>query len=450
MRRVTIPRLIVEVFDGWGFRGRRATILAPVRATSELGFENNISSIRIYKGPAYNFATNYRVVFYEDENFQGRKLALGPGLYPTIHDVAYNFGDTISSVKFGISRDITGPEWGTIPVIIELYQQPYCKGQFMTVLRDVANCEEMGMDKATSSIRIYKGPDFPSEGCRVIFFAQPEFEGASLPIEITRKDSRRDILNLHPLPRNFDNAISSIKVEGWSSSTEFSEIVFQDEFDQGQLRPEWFWEDPFGGGRWQAQLGYIELAAEPGQTLEPGQNFDAPRLVQEVAGDFSLETRIRVSPNLQEHAGLLVWKNEHRFLRFEKTSGEHAYKGDVQFRSQFWRRRTLVGRASAFKNVKELYLRLERRGQIFATFASSDAVNWLSCGTVVMGVGDPVHVGIHNMCPNKEGKPTVAKFDYFRVSRRKKEIAKYRKIVPQPLDIVSETDRRRALREVTR
>jgi len=440
----------VEVFEHWGFRGRRATILSPVRATSELGFENNISSIRIYKGPAYSFATNYRAIFYEDEKFQGRRLALGPGLYPTIHDVAYNFGDTISSVKLGISRDVTGPEWGTIPVIMELYQHPYFQGNYITVLRDVANCEEMGLNKAISSVRIFKGPDFPSEGCRVTFFEKPEFEGASLPIHMTKKDSRRDIDNLHALPKNFGNIISSIKVEGWSSSTEFSELVFQDEFDQGQLRKEWFWEDPFGGGRWQARMGYIELAAEPGQTLERGQNFDAPRLVQEVGGDFSLETRLRVSGDLQEHGGLLVWKNEHRFLRFEKTSGEHSYKGDVQFRSQFWRRNVLAGRASAFRNVKELYLRLERRGQIFSAFASHDSVTWLSCGTVVMGVGDPVHVGIYNLSPNKEGKPTVARFDYFRVSRRKKEIAKYRKFEPQPLDMVSETDKRRAVREIMR
>ena len=108
MRRVTIPRLIVEVFDGWGFRGRRATIINPVRSLDEFGFENNISSIRIYKGASFHSAPIYKAIFYEDNDFHGGKLALGPGIYPNIHDVAYNFGDRISSVNFAPSLDVPG------------------------------------------------------------------------------------------------------------------------------------------------------------------------------------------------------------------------------------------------------------------------------------------------------------------------------------------------------
>ncbi|MFQ6041646.1 MAG: beta/gamma crystallin-related protein [Candidatus Poribacteria bacterium] len=448
MRRVTIPRLIVEVFDRWGFGGRRAIIINPIRSLAEFGFENNISSIRIYKGQSFHSAPIYKTIFYEDEDFHGRKLALGPGIYPNIHDVAYNFGDRISSVNFAPSLDVTGPEWGSVPAIIELYRLPDFKGFYATVLRDLANTEEIGLNDAITSIRIYKGPDCPSEGFRIILYQRPNFEGESLPIEISQMDYKKEIPDLRVIPETIGNAISSIKIESWTSSTEFSEIVFQDEFDRGQLRKEWRLEDQGGGFFWRQQQGYAEFRAATGHDLFHETNFDTPRLTQEVMGDFAIETRMRVTPQLQEYGGLLIWKNQDRFLRFEKTSATDPFRGDIRFERHIWRRRSLIKRISEMRHVNSLYMRLERSGQIFNAYASANGINWLDCGTAIMGVGDPISVGIYGIAPGRVAE-TVTQFDYFRIMRRSKEITRYRPIRVKERGI-TRTERATAIRELTR
>ncbi|MBM3237227.1 hypothetical protein FJZ31_13120 [Candidatus Poribacteria bacterium] len=448
MQRVTIPRLIVEVFDGWGFRGRQATIINPVRSLEEFGFENNISSMRIYKGASFHSAPIYKAIFYEDNDFHGRKLALGPGIYPNIHDVAYDFGDRISSVTFGPSLDTPGPEWGSVPVIIELHRHPDFKGFYATVLRDLMNTEEVGLSDAITSIRIYKGPDCPGEGFRVILYRRPNFEGESLSIEISQMDYKKEIPDLRALPETIGNVISSVKIEAWTSSTEFSEIVFQDEFDRGQMRKEWLLEDRVGGFLWRQQQGYAEFKAETGQDLYHETNFDAPRLTQEIIGDFAIETRMNVKPESQEYGGLLVWKGQNRFLRFEKTSGSDAFVGDLRFERHFWRDRHFIKRVSELRNTSSLYMRLERRGQIFNAYASANGINWLDCGTDIMGVGDPISVGIYGLAPG-EVPATTTQFDYFRIMRRSKEVTRYRPIQAREQNI-TRTKRATAIRELTR
>ena len=95
-----VPRLILEVFEHVNYGGRSNTILEPVRFTRSMGFQDNISSVKVYKGPSFAEAPNYRALFYEHRDFRGRKLSLGPGFYPNIHDIAFNFSDRISSINF--------------------------------------------------------------------------------------------------------------------------------------------------------------------------------------------------------------------------------------------------------------------------------------------------------------------------------------------------------------
>ena len=102
-------------------------------------------------------------------------------------------------------------------------------------------------------------------------------------------------------------------MRGWASSGEFTEMVFEDEFIGNDMRPEWRWEDPQGGGSWSERQGYLEMRTDPGQDLWHGPNgrggdMSAPRLLMEVSEDFAIETRMRISPQLREHGGLIIWK----------------------------------------------------------------------------------------------------------------------------------------------
>ena len=450
---IVVPRLVVEVFQHTNFRGRMGYIVEPVPFTGHIGFQDNISSLRVYKGPSFSSNPNYKVILHQHRDYRGKRLALGPGFYPNLHDTAYNFADRISSINFGSSLDVPGPEWGTIPLIVDCYEHVEFRGRKITILRDIINLRDpqggSWFEDRISSIRIFKGPDFPPDGAEVVFYEHPEFEGVGIPIRLEPSEYKKELPNLHLLPVNFGDTISAIKIEGWASSGEFTELVFEDEFIGNRMRPEWRWEDPQGGGTWAERQGYLEMRTEPGQDLWHGPNgtggdMSAPRLLMRVPGDFAIETRVRVTPQLREHGGLLVWKNANRFLRLEKTSGPHAFRGDVRFERHVGRIFNLRGRAAGLRNARELFLRLERRGNQFSSFASADGIQWRSCGQTNVGMGEAVDVGLHALCPGNI-PPTLTRFDYFRVFKRKSEVAEYRPFIAEQIDQVSDEERERQI-----
>lgn len=420
-----IPRLVVEVFDQPNFQGRSTTVVEPVRRTQDIGFQDNIQSVKVYKGPAFSSGPTYKALLYEHENFTGRKIALTPGFYPNLADVALDFAGVVSSIGFGPDMKPSGPEWGTIPVIIELYKEKHYRGERAVVLRDLASTQIVGMEGAIQSFRILKGPNFPAGGCRVIFYERVDFQGAAFPVQITARDAVIEVPDLSLLPERWGGIISSIRVEGWTSGGEFTVLVFQDEFNGARMNPVWRWEDPRGFGQWSVYQGYLQMNVASGVDLWHGMNYDAPRLLQSISGDFAIVTRMPITPQLREHGGLLVWKNRGAFLRLEKTSGPHAFAGDVRFERHFPGGYQLVGRGEGLARVKQLYLRIERRGNTFSGYASEDGVNWLSCGHTICSMMDPVEVGVHALCPGNI-PPTVTRFDYFAIYRRRRDATLYR------------------------
>ena len=415
-----VPRLILEVFEHVNYGGRSNTILEPVRFTRSMGFQDNISSVKVYKGPSFAEAPNYRALFYEHRDFRGRKLSLGPGFYPNIHDIAFNFSDRISSINFGSDLAQTGPEWGTVPVVIQVYPQPNFQGRRITILRDIAFTRDVGMQDNIRSFRIIKGSNFPPTGCKVIFYEHIDFGGASLPIEVLPRDSVIEVNDMRLLPEQFDKKISSVRIEGWTSSTDYSQSVFMDEFDQMGMDDAWEWEDPRGHGQWTEHQGYLQMNVDSGVDLWHGANYDAPRLIQPIQGNFTIETRMPVTSQLREHGGLLVWKGPWAFLRLEKTSGAHPFRGDVRFERHFSGGYRLIGRGAGLQRTKHLYLRLERDGNRFRGFASGDGVKWMSTGETISGMTGTVMVGLHALCPGNI-PPTTTRFDYFAIYRRPSE-----------------------------
>ena len=447
--------LIVEVFQHLNFHGRNSFVIEPVQHLRQIGLNDQISSLKVYRGP--NFSnSNHKVILYEHPRFRGRKIAFGPGFYPNIHEAGYNFSDRTSSINFGTMPIPVGPEWGTLPVIVECFEHQEFRGKKFTVLRDIANLRDPDggtwFEDRISSLRITKGPNFPRTPIEVILYEHPEYEGANLSIPIGPSEFKKEIPNLHVLPQSFGDSISAVKIEGWSSAQEFPQIVYFDEFIGNQMNPEWRWEDPQGGGSWSEKQGYLEMKVEPGQDLwhgsPPGRggNMDAPRLLMRTSGDFAIETRIKVSPELREHGGLIVWKGPWNFIRLEKTSGPHAFRGDVRFEQHVNRVFRLVGRGAGLREVREVYLRIERRGNRFTGLASEDGINWKICGETNVGMGDPVNVGLHALCPGNI-PPTLTRFDYFRLLKRKGEMRHYLGRNFDRTQRMSDEDRRRKQRD---
>ena len=64
-QNVVLPRLIVEVFERPYFGGKRGIVWQPVRYTGNIGFQDNISSIRVFKGPNFARSADFKALFYE-------------------------------------------------------------------------------------------------------------------------------------------------------------------------------------------------------------------------------------------------------------------------------------------------------------------------------------------------------------------------------------------------
>lgn len=206
------PRLVVEVFEHINYNGRKATVIDSVPHTADVGVHDIISSIRIYQGPAFTASPNYKAIFHEHINYDGRRLVLGPGFYPNIHDIPYNFGDIISSVSFSPAANPTPPDYGSIPVIIEAFRDLDFRGQKSIIMRDVSDLQEIGMNNVISSLRIQRGPNFPFSGCHVVFYDQPNFEGRRLNVLLSSREYQVAYRNLHNIPQPFSDLVSSVKI----------------------------------------------------------------------------------------------------------------------------------------------------------------------------------------------------------------------------------------------
>lgn len=434
------PRLILEAYEQPNYGGVAGYFVDPEPSLWRVGFRHGFRSARVYRGPGYKRGPNYRIVLYDRGNYEGRKLVLAPGYYPDLLDVSVQHTGRFRSFNIAPDYSISGPEWGSIPVIVQLFNDPDYRGRHATVLRDVPNTHsELGMADTISSVRVIKGSDFPPQGAKVRLYEHLDYGGPYLEIAMTTYDMKKEIPDLSMLPMvggqyasTFGNAISSVQVEGWASSGEFMEMAYNDEFDQAGMNEVWQWVDPAGGGEWRERQGYLELRADPGQDLwhgnPPGSggDMDAPRILMEYSGDFAIETRLPVTPQLREHGGLLVWKSPGRFLRLEKTSGAHGFAGAVRFERHVNRVFRLVGRGpNNLIRTRHLYLRLERRRNQFTGFASQDGQTWVNCGVTNVGMGDPVQIGLHGLCPGNI-PPTITRFDYFRVFARKGEAVQLR------------------------
>lgn len=216
------PRIIVEVFRDPDYRGKKVTIVDSVNDTETIGCKDMISSIKVYKGPGFDSAPSFKAIFFEHPNYTGRRIVLSPGFYPNIHRIPYNFGDVISSVQFAPSLEATGPDYGTVPLIAELYRDINLRGSKGVVLKDVSHTRNIGLDNTVSSIRILRGPNFPPGGCRAIFFEQPNFEGASFTLSLRRVEFEKAIRDLHTHPQRFGDIISSVKIV---PTSEFNVLV---------------------------------------------------------------------------------------------------------------------------------------------------------------------------------------------------------------------------------
>ena len=154
-------------------------------------------------------------------------------------------------------------------------------------------------------------------------------------------------------------ALNQWYLELAAPSGEPRRLLFRDDFDAPELRPEWQWRDPIRASSYNLleRPGHLTLRPGPGVDLWPGNNLNAPRLLVEVRGDFALEAKMpgdwvqdcwvggRWVPGTFGISGLLVWKDALNWVRFDKCGLGYAHRGDMHFSAGWlgWPRSSAAG-----------------------------------------------------------------------------------------------------------
>jgi putative spermidine/putrescine transport system substrate-binding protein len=158
-----------------------------------------------------------------------------------------------------------------------------------------------------------------------------------------------------------------------------------------------------------AGIGRTEIQVSGVSTMWPGflriyaSNTGTPDgnlLLREAAyGDFMIKTRLFFEPDTDfQFAGLVIWQDEYNFLQFGRAfcDVEGACVGNGLYFDKILGGEFADGNfATSIDNPSDVFLRLERRGDMVRAFYSADeGISWYEIGThwipsdfVVNGVG---------------------------------------------------------------
>ncbi len=195
--------------------------------------------------------------------------------------------------------------------------------------------------------------------------------------------------------------------------------LFRDDFD-GMLKEGWAWqnEDP---ANWNlsAKPGWLEIIVQPGHISTANYSNLLLRLAP--GKDFQIEASLEFEPvaNFQ-FAGLVVYQTDVDFLQagraYCKPSGTCIGSG-LYFDNYSRNKITNSNLATPYEGGKLIYLRLQRRGDMYTFFSSPDGITWTEMGQHQNEL-EPLLVGVV-ADQNNDGVPLPAHFGYFQISELK-------------------------------
>jgi regulation of enolase protein 1 (concanavalin A-like superfamily) len=138
---------------------------------------------------------------------------------------------------------------------------------------------------------------------------------------------------------------------------------------------------------------------------EPGQSkLNAPRLVQDVKGDFQFAIKVLAFPITKTKAstsgrpchlsaGLLVWQDDRNFMRMERA-GSAGLPQPFVFLERFENGQSAWRKKLSIEN-KDTYLRVTRTGDTFTFENSEDGQDWNKIQTEDAKLPEQVKTGVH-------------------------------------------------------
>lgn len=153
------------------------------------------------------------------------------------------------------------------------------------------------------------------------------------------------------------------------------------------LDARWYWDDPTNHGKWQIDSqGSLSITTPPLSDLNPKFHLNAPRLLQPITGNFTIQTHLQFSPTMNfQGAGLLLWQDEHTFLRFERAHGQQQQNGILFQKEENNKPLFSIGSLKDYPTSAQfLDLRLQKQGDRFIASWQEPGHSWQT----IRGVGD--------------------------------------------------------------
>lgn len=156
---------------------------------------------------------------------------------------------------------------------------------------------------------------------------------------------------------------------------------WRDDFD-GALGEGWYWTNE-NAGKWNLteNPGFLRIYAASG-----GAGSENLLLRTVAQGDFMIKTHLLFEPDTNfQFAGLVIWQDEYNFLQLGRAfcDIEGACVGNGLYFDHASGGEPVDGNfATSVGNPSDVFLRLERRGQMVRAFYSADeGISWYEIGT---------------------------------------------------------------------
>ena len=147
-----------------------------------------------------------------------------------------------------------------------------------------------------------------------------------------------------------------------------------------------------------------------------GENLTAPRYVKPITGDFQIETRVKFSPKENyQGAGLLIFKDNNNYLRFERAyggvgGGGEGLRIDVKSGREY---NPIITPNDIPTEISEVDLKIVRTGKVFTAYWRSDEESeWREAGEFISDFPETILAGVVACNTARE---VTAEFGYIRL-----------------------------------
>lgn len=200
---------------------------------------------------------------------------------------------------------------------------------------------------------------------------------------------------------------------------------FSDHFQQKDLGG-WTWQDPSNASTYDFDNAahffhmYSPGSADEDLNPTPTHNTNAPRILQPISGNFSIETQIDFvqQPGTFQGAALIIWKSQSQFLRLEISAWNNKYYGvnfvfyDMSDPQNDYRE---LG-SKLLATPPTVKLRLQRKGNVFSAEWQQGTGNWSPINKTYTFPSGSLEAGftlMNSKILNLPLRPAEAYFHYF-------------------------------------